>query len=219
MYIKNKSSLGGNNVSDSFDKYRKRMSAMRPAIEKMVDEDISKCESYLSGERNETEGMELHFELITKYPPIIARFGDSLYNFSTEYGFVSQDYFGFDSMINNVNAIKYKLISFKSAGYKNISNYNNESNINIENILTATQSQIVNISFEEVKKHIENMTGLSEEETLETLSKVDEIKAVVESQESKKSKWQKIKPILVWLADKSVDVGISILPLLLKIGS
>ena len=61
------------------------------------------------------------------------------------------------------------------------------------------------------------MSGLSEEETNQTLQKVDEIKAIVELKESKKSKWQKIKPILTWIADKSVDVGIALLPLILKI--
>ena len=62
------------------------------------------------------------------------------------------------------------------------------------------------------------MTGLSDAETEETLAKIDEIKAIVELKEPKKSKWQKIKPILAWLADKSVDVGIALLSLILKIG-
>ena len=61
------------------------------------------------------------------------------------------------------------------------------------------------------------MTGLSEKEEKDTLKKIDEIKAIVELKETKKTKWQKLKPILGWLADKSVDVGIAILPLLLKI--
>ena len=43
-------------------------------------------------------------------------------------------------------------------------------------------------------------------------------KAIVELKEPKKTKWQKIKPILTWLADKSVDVGIALLPLIMKIG-
>ena len=32
------------------------------------------------------------------------------------------------------------------------------------------------------------------------------------------AKWEKVKPVLTWLADKSCDVGIALLPLLLKIG-
>ena len=202
----------------TFENYRKRLESSRPPFERMVDADIRKCDEYLSGDRNEAEGMQLHFELITKYPAHIARFGESLYNYNDEYGFVSQDYFGFDSMINNITAIRHKLVGFKGNGYKNSSCGKKDSSINIENKLTATQTQIVNISFEEVKRQIEDMTGLSEAETKEALDKIDEIKVVIESSETKKTKWQKIKPVLTWLADKSVDVGIAMLPLLLKIG-
>lgn len=84
--------------------------------------------------------------------------------------------------------------------------------------MTATQTQTINITFEDVRRQIEEMTGLSEGETQETLTKIDEIKAIVELKEPKKTKWQKIKPILTWLADKSVDVGIALLPLIMKIG-
>lgn len=94
----------------------------------------------------------------------------------------------------------------------------NKANISIENNLTANQNQTMTITFEDIKKQIENMSGLSGAETKETIGKIDEIKAIVELKESKKSKWQKIKPILIWLADKSVDVGCALLPLILKIG-
>ena len=62
------------------------------------------------------------------------------------------------------------------------------------------------------------MNGLSDEETENVLAKIDEIKAIVDQKEPKKTKWKKIKPILIWLADKSVDVGCALLPLILKIG-
>ena len=62
------------------------------------------------------------------------------------------------------------------------------------------------------------MTGLSESETDETLARVNEIQNIVNQNESRKAKWQKVKPILNWLADKSVDVGCALLPLILKIG-
>ena len=47
--------------------------------------------------------------------------------------------------------------------------------------------------------------------------KVAEIESVVRGAGSKKSKWEKIKPILTWLADKSFDVAMTILPLLLQV--
>ena len=188
------------------------------AFTRMVDEDIKKCEDYLSGDRDEQKGKELHLELITKYPTYISHFGDSLYNYDPNRGFTMIKYFDSDAMIHNLTVMKNRLIAFKNYGYKNSKGAANDNSINIENTLTATQSQMVNISFEDVKRKIEEMTGLSEAETKEALEKVDDIKAIVESEELKKTKWQKVKPILVWLADKSVDVGVALLPLLLKIG-
>ena len=115
-------------------------------------------------------------------------------------------------------AIKFKLIAFKNNGYRNSKNIDDNPNFTVNNTLTANQTQTVTISFEDVKRLVKDMTGLSEGETDETLSKIDEIKSIVEQNESKKTKWQKIKPILIWLADKSVDVGCALLPLILKIG-
>lgn len=79
---------------------------------KMVDKDIERCENYLNSERDEETGMDLHLEMITKYPTYITNFGLSLYNYSDELGFVSET-FGFDAMISNLKVIKNKLIAYK----------------------------------------------------------------------------------------------------------
>ncbi|PKM62368.1 MAG: tryptophan--tRNA ligase [Firmicutes bacterium HGW-Firmicutes-21] len=183
----------------------------------MVNEDIERCELYLSSERIKQKGKELHLELITRYPAYIDSFGDSLYNYSQDSGFINVEFFGYDAMIHNLAAIKNKLIAFKNFGYKNQKVTSEVSEINIENNLNAKQTQIVNISFDNVKEQIENMTGLSEAETKDVLEKIDSIKVIIESEEPKKTKWQKSKSILTWLADKSVDVGLAVIPLLLKI--
>ncbi|MEA4929253.1 MAG: hypothetical protein VB104_11345 [Candidatus Limiplasma sp.] len=115
--------------------------------------------------------------------------------------------------------MKHKLIAFEASGCRNTLHGSNNagSNITIENTLTSVQTQHVIMDFNTVIEQVSNMPGLSEKETQETLEKVNEIMAIVESKESQKTKWQKLKPILVWIADKSVDVGIALLPLLLKI--
>ena len=119
---------------------------------------------------------------------------------------------------DNIRAIKFKLLAFKNNDYRNTKSIDNNPNFHVTNTLTANQTQNIAITFEEVKRQIKDMTGLSDEETENTLAKIDEIKTIVEQDESKKTKWQKIKPILIWLADKSVDVGCALLPLILKIG-
>lgn len=185
----------------------------------MVNSDIQRCEEYLSGDHEEKAGMALHLELITKYPAYIKNFGDSLYNYDPRYGFVSQEFFSLDSALHNLTVMKNRLVAFKIYGYKNPPNESsrNSQTINVENNLSATQTQSLTVSFENTKQQVEEMTGLSESDTAEVLDKIDQIKDIVEQKASKKTKWQKIKPILLWLADKSVDVGCALLPLVMKI--
>lgn len=89
--------------------------------------------------------------------------------------------------------------------------------INNHNHNEATSSANVSISFEEVRKNIDSMTSLPEEEIDEIKNKIGEIEKIVNSKESKAKKWSKVKDIIKWVADKGVDVGIALLPLILKI--
>lgn len=192
-----------------------------PLFIEMVENDIQRCKDYLASNKDREEGMALHLELITRYPLYIKNFRESLRNYDEKHGFVMQEFFDLDSAIHNITVIMNKLIAFRNYGCVSPSDRRmgqQSTQINIKNNLTATQSQNISISFEDVKQQIEEMTGLSENETNEALSKIDEIKGILESKGNKKTKWQKIKPLLLWLADKSVDVGCAILPLILEIG-
>lgn len=88
--------------------------------------------------------------------------------------------------------------------------------------LPATQVNVttnvgINITFEQVRSQVKEMTSLTEEQTQEVLEKINTIEETVKSKDSKKTKWEKVKPILKWIADKSCDVGIALLPLILQI--
>ena len=85
--------------------------------------------------------------------------------------------------------------------------YNSNKNINT-NTITNT------VNFNAVVQNIKDNESLTEEQTKEALQKIEELKLIYESKDSKKTKWDKVKPIMVWLADKSVDVGIAFLPLI-----
>ena len=50
------------------------------------------------------------------------------------------------------------------------------------------------------------------------LEKIDELETIVGANERKTKKWERAKEIIKWIADKSVDVGIAMLPLIMKIG-
>jgi len=83
--------------------------------------------------------------------------------------------------------------------------------------VNVTTNINMSITFEQARAKIKDMTSLTDEQTKEALDKLSEIETAVKGGGSKKSKWEKIKPILTWLADKSFDVAMTILPLLLKV--
>jgi len=198
--------------------WREEMGLPKDPFEKMVDEDIQQCETILNSEYSEQRFKELHIELTAKYSSHINDIGSDMYNCYGDGKSFDTDAMGEQALQHNLFVLKNRLIAFKNYGYKSCTPCGTDKSISIENNLTSTQTQTINISFENVKRQIEDMTGLSDVETKDAIKKIDELKVIVESHEPKKAKWQKAKPILTWLADKSVDVGIAILPLLLKIG-
>ena len=94
-------------------------------------------------------------------------------------------------------------------------------NFNIDNSNTNTNTTNINISFEKLKGDIENDSSIVNEDKIEILNKLDEIKNIQLSNIPKKEKWITIKKILIFLLDKGVDFAIAYLPqilLLLKMG-
>lgn len=83
--------------------------------------------------------------------------------------------------------------------------------------INVTTNVSVNITFEQARSEVTEMSSLTDEQTREVLEQIDEIERIIKTGSSKKSKWEQIKPVLKWLADKSYDLGKTILPLLLKI--
>jgi ribosome-binding factor A len=165
-----------------------------------------------------TEILRLHRQLDGKYQYCIADWGKSMWGYCNGMGF-AYDSLGTDALKENLAMMKPKLEAFMYGWntVKQPTRYNPPAAPDVN--VTVHNNVTVNISFEQVRAKIEDMTSLTEEQTKETLDKVSEIETVVKSEGSKKIKWEKIKPILAWLADKSFDVAMTILPLLLQVQS
>ena len=73
------------------------------------------------------------------------------------------------------------------------------------------------MSFNMARETINSMTALTNEEIEEIQKRINELEEIVSSKDSKSKKWSKVKEIIKWIADKGVDVGIALLPLVLKI--
>ena len=177
---------------------------MIETFKKAVDEDIQKCEDAINGKGNIKE---LYQQLYSKYPPIIEGFDKRL---KTIY---DDSYY-----LPNIKIMKEKLLLFKAMGYENISKEKGaQTVINSTNVNTNSVDVKINITFDEVRKTVENMTALTDSEVEEILEKINELEKIIESKDRKTKKWENAKGIIKWIADKGVDVGIAMIPLLLKI--
>lgn len=122
----------------------------------------------------------------------------------------------------NLKLLKEKMELFLAMGCENLYKKDSLSRDNVPNVLinnNNTNSNVIdiNISFDEARQAIEKMTALPDSEVDEILNKIDELEKIVQSNDRKTKKWENAKSIIKWIADKGVDVGISLLPLLLQI--
>ena len=181
----------------------------------MVCADIER----LSNTQNlsDDERLKLHREMDGKYQACIKKWYEGLWCTDKEATIIWYQSLGMspDSVQENLEMMKAKLETYK---YQMNAVQLPKPEVSNSQVVNVTNSVNVNVTFEQVRKEVEEMTSLTNEQTQEVLDKISEIEEVVKSKDSKKSKWEKVKPVLTWLADKSCDVGIALLPLLLKIG-
>lgn len=174
---------------------------------------VSKDIEVLSNVDNfsEKELLTLHRKMDGRYQVCIKDWFKGFWGADLEGKYISYNYLDSSCILDNFTSMIGKLEAFQ---YKMNAIHSPESASTHVNVTTNLN---VNVTFEQVRSQIEDMSSLTNEETTEILQKVSEIEDVVKSNDTKKSKWEKTKPVLKWLADKSCDVGIALLPLMLKI--
>lgn len=182
--------------------------------EKAVKADKKRIDEALSL-NDEAILKSVHMDIDGKYGAYILEWGKSMYGYDIDLGF-SYEWLSKESLIHNLTLMKSKIQGY-SMGFERQDNCtyapNNSVSVNVSN----TNEVNVSISFDEVRKQIDDMTSLTDEQTQEILDKITEIELAYKEDGNKKSKWEKVKPVLLWLADKSFDVGMALLPLLLKL--
>lgn len=181
-----------------------------------VQNDINRIENILKENVTKDDLLNLHREIDGRYQSCITNWNQGLNCVYYLKGSISVINYGLledkkEKIISNLLMMKSKLETYVF-GMNAVSVH--EAPSTTVNVNTNLK---LNITFEQVCSQIEDMTSLTDEQTKEILDKVAEIKTVVDSTGSKKSKWEKIKPVLTWLADKSFDVAMTILPLLLQV--
>lgn len=182
-------------------------------LTKIISPDIKSIQEALnSGDEKQLKAV--HMEIDGKYSAYIKNFGQSMYAYDKKYGF-TYEYLDKESLIHNLLIMKGRL-----TGYVNIFKIDQNStlmqNINLNVPISNKNEQNMNFSFENAKSRIENLPGLSEKDTENVKSRIDELEKINNSKMSKKRKWEKVKPIVLFVLDKGADVAITIMNLILQ---
>ena len=168
----------------------------------MVSKDIERLSNV--GNLSEEELLTLHREIDGRYQACVKDWFIGFWGASNDGSLIYYKYLDTSSILDNFVLMKAKLEAF-------------QYQMNAIRLPEPASTQVNVTTFEQVRSQIEDMSSLTNEETAEILQKISEIENVVKSNDTKKNKWEKAKPVLKWLADKSCDVGIALLPLMLKI--
>lgn len=180
---------------------------MKDEFKKIIDQDIAIGKEIIE-KHDVRAGKEIHRRLKSKYNAIISGFDGGLHDlFYDDTG---------EKCLENIKTMIEKLELFKAMEYVNI--YSQDaSGITINNNNTNSNSVEMNMSFEMARETVENMTALPDSEVEEILLKIQELENIVNSDERKTKKWENAKSIIKWIADKGIDVGKVLLPLVLQI--
>lgn len=178
-------------------------------FKEMACNDIQRISN--SGELPASEQLKLHRELDGRYQACIKNWYVGLWwanNAATSvwYGSLKDSP---KSVRENLEMMKAKLETFRYqmnavAGETPSQQINVTTNVN------------VTVTFEQVREKIEDMTALNREQTNEAIEKVNELEAISRENISRKSKWEKVKPIIAFAMDKGADLGIAILTLIVQ---
>ena len=180
-----------------------------------IRSDIERIDREIEYKTEKNILIKLHKEIDSKYQSCILNWYQGLNeasylqngNLYLEYAYLDK----YDDIVENLTMWKNKLKIF-------LYGMNSVANAEASNTsVNVTTNVNVSVTFEQAYSQIENMTSLTEEETAEIKEKIDMLKEIINSKDKKKTKWEKAKVILAWLANKSFDVGMVLLPLLLKI--
>ena len=177
-------------------------------IEKMMlDDDIMSCNDMWNKYSFDEKRMGGLFDmLIMRYGNIIDGFSEGLDVLTS---FESKQQTG-EVYRKNVKLLLTRMETFKKNGYSN-------EGLREYYINQGVVGGIMDITYNEARKIIEENEKLSIGEKKEICTKLDEMEEIYNTPDTKSNKWHKLKPYVIWSTGKSVDTAMMILSLVLKI--
>lgn len=180
--------------------------------EKEILRDICKIDAAIQN-AEPAEMESLHRYLDGKYQYGIADWGKSMYGYVDGHGF-KYEWLDAGSLKDNLSTMKPKLEAFIYGWNAKSSSSGSARNSDVN--VTVNNTVNISISFEETRQKIEDMTALSREQTDEILEKINELEEISKESSSRKTKWEKVKPIITFTLDKGADVAMAILSLIMQ---
>ena len=190
---------------DPLYKFKEMMSKDIAQLKAVIEDDIA---------FDEKQKQQIYLSVTAKYHPHVPHLGDGLYQYFAKQGFY--DEVTGSSLEYNLRQIYNKLLTFQSLNYPGLGAVVASAPSTVVNI-SNTNSNSMTVTFDSVRNVVDNMTSLPDEDIQEIQNRIDELEEFVNSKATKNKKWSQAKDIIKWIADKGVDVGIALLPLLLKI--
>lgn len=191
-------------------------------FKKKTSSDITKTTSLRTeienGNYDRKKTMEYIGEITSAYKPYI----HDLYE-STNY--YRECYFDHectkDELLMDLRLIVRKLDLFERDNctptrlYENMSSSINLTTSNVNNNSNNVSIDIA-VVFNELKKEVESMGYLPHSEIENIKEKISEIEEICTSNDTRPVKWSKLKSTFEWLTSKGVDIGIKLLPVIVK---
>ncbi len=177
-------------------------------LKRMVNNDIEYCKKEWDNYSFDWERMGRLFDkMIHKYINIIDGFDKDLKVISA---YEKKNNSG-DTYRDNLRLIISRLEAFRDNGYKNDGLLKEKSDG--FNIRPYDRNE-----FDSVRLIMDRCEKIGKKEKEEISQKLDEIETVCTSASEPTEKWNRLRPYVVWLSGKSLNIASYILPLLNMIG-
>ena len=180
-------------------------------INKLIKEDISCIEEAIKSS-DPTKMKDVHIRVDAHFQSCIEDWGKGLYGYDPKFG-QNYDYLDdFDSLVNNLTNMKYKLEAYKCS-----LNAKTGETVAQNNISVAVNNNIsIETTINEACKKIQDMPGLTKAETEEIIARIKDLEKISKKNIGRKEKWESMHPILSLMLDKSIDVAVVVFSLFLQ---
>lgn len=173
----------------------------------MLDDDIMECTEIWNKYSNDVKKMSGLFDmLMLRYGEIIEGFSDGMEVFTSYEDPVQQG----ELYRKNVKLLLTRMENFRKNGYSN-------DGLKEFYINRGVKGGALDISFNEARKIVGENEHMSVGERKEITDKIDQIEEIFKTPDTKKNKWEKMRPYVIWSTGKNADTAMIILSLVLKI--